>query len=169
MDYEILYGKRKSVSLTVKNGKLTVKAPRGTTPEYIARLIEKHKAWINRSLEREKILLKRDDELSRRNPIELKSQAKAYFEIKTAEYAKIMNLKYSRIEISSAKKRFGSCNSKGVIRYSYRLMLYPEAARDYVIVHELAHLVYMNHSKAFYDVIKSYMPDYKERIKMLKK
>lgn len=168
MDYEIVYGKRKSVSLSVRNGKLTVKAPRGTTPEYIKGLIEKHKEWIKKCLVREKTMAMREDELSHQNPIELKSKAKAYFDIKTAEYAKIMNLKYSRIEISSAKKRFGSCNSKGVIRYSYRLMLYPEAARNYVIVHELAHLVHMNHSKAFYDVIKRYMPDYKERIKILK-
>lgn len=47
-------------------------------------------------------------------------------------------------------------------------MLYPEAARDYVVVHELSHLVYMNHSKDFYRLIERYMPDYKERRKLLK-
>ena len=79
-----------------------------------------------------------------------------------------MGLKYGRITITSAKTRFGSCSSKGRISYSYRLMLYPEAARDYVVVHELAHLVEMNHSKRFYDVIEKFMPDYKERKRMLK-
>jgi predicted metal-dependent hydrolase len=47
-------------------------------------------------------------------------------------------------------------------------MLYPEAAREYVVVHELAHLVEMNHSKRFYKIIESVLPDYKERKRMLK-
>jgi len=79
-----------------------------------------------------------------------------------------MNLKYGRITITSAKTRFGSCSSKGNISYSYKLMLYPEAAREYVVVHELAHLVEMNHSKRFYSLVERYLPDYKERRKLLK-
>ena len=79
-----------------------------------------------------------------------------------------MGLKYGRITITSAQKRFGSCNSNGNICFSYRLMLYPESAREYVIVHELAHLKEMNHSKAFYAIIASVLPDYKHRRKLLK-
>ena len=78
-----------------------------------------------------------------------------------------MGIKYGRITITSAKKRFGSCSSKGNISYSYLLYLYPEAAREYVIVHELAHRVYMNHSPDFYRFIERYMPDYKLRKKLL--
>jgi predicted metal-dependent hydrolase len=47
-------------------------------------------------------------------------------------------------------------------------MLYPEAAREYVVVHELAHLIEMNHSKKFYAIVEKYLPDYKERRRMLK-
>ena len=79
-----------------------------------------------------------------------------------------MGLKYGRITITSAKGRFGSCSSEGNISFSCRLMTYPEAARDYVVVHELAHLVEMNHSKRFYSIIEKYMPDYKIRKRMLK-
>ena len=79
-----------------------------------------------------------------------------------------MGLKYSRITITGAKTRFGSCSSKGNISFSYRLMLYPEAAREYVVIHELAHLLEMNHSKRFYAIIEKYIPDYKERKKLLK-
>ena len=85
------------------------------------------------------------------------------------QYAKIMGLKYSRITITGAKTRFGSCSSKGNISYSYRLMFYPESAIDYVVVHELAHLIEMNHSQRFYAVIEKVLPDYKERIALLKK
>ena len=79
-----------------------------------------------------------------------------------------MGLKFSRITITGAKTRFGSCSSKGNISYSYRLLLYPDAAIDYVVVHELAHLVKMNHSAQFYKIIESVLPDYKERIRLLK-
>ena len=79
-----------------------------------------------------------------------------------------MNLQYGRITITSAKTRFGSCSSKGNISYSYRLMLYPEEAREYVVVHELAHLLEMNHSKRFYAVVEKYLPDYKLRRRLLK-
>ena len=79
-----------------------------------------------------------------------------------------MGVKYGRITITSAKKRFGSCSSQGNISFSYRLMLYPEAAREYVVVHELAHLKVMNHSKDFYDVVASVLPDYKNRRRLLK-
>jgi predicted metal-dependent hydrolase len=48
-------------------------------------------------------------------------------------------------------------------------MLYPESAIDYVVVHELAHLVEMNHSRRFYAIIEKILPDYKERIKLLRK
>ena len=99
---------------------------------------------------------------------ELRETARAYLVAKTKIYADTMGLKYGRITITSAKTRFGSCSSKGNLAFSYRLMLYPEAAVDYVVVHELAHLVEMNHSPAFYKVVADVMPDYKERAKLLK-
>ena len=94
--------------------------------------------------------------------------AKKYLTNKTEYFANIMGIKCGRITITSAKTRFGSCSSKGNISYSYRLMLYPEAAREYVVVHELSHVCEMNHSKRFYAIIERYLPDYKERKKLLK-
>ena len=79
-----------------------------------------------------------------------------------------MGVDYGHISITSAKTRFGSCSSKGNIAFSYRLMLYPEAAVDYVVVHELAHRKEMNHSRAFYKLIEEILPDYKQRRKLLK-
>jgi predicted metal-dependent hydrolase len=79
-----------------------------------------------------------------------------------------MGIKYGRITITSARTRFGSCSSEGNISYSYRLMLYPEEAIDYVVVHELAHRREMNHSPRFYAIVERILPDYKERRKLLK-
>lgn len=83
------------------------------------------------------------------------------------------NAQYFRKPIHSVvlkhlHSRWGSCSSKGNINLSTRLLFAPEEVRDYVIVHELAHLVEMNHSPKFWKVVADVMPDYKEKKKWLK-
>ena len=168
MEYKLIYSDRKSISASVKGGVLTVRAPRFAPRELIDGFLEKHKKWIEEHLRLEESRLERSDSLTPSQILDLKRSARSYLKEKTEYFSKIMGLKYSRITITSATTRFGSCSSKGNICYSYRLMLYPEAAREYVVVHELAHLVEMNHSKRFYAIIEKYLPDYKERKRMLK-
>ena len=167
MKYELIYSDRKTISASVKGGKLTVRAPKKVSREFIESFLYKHEKWIREHLMLEEQRQKRT-QLSDEKITTLKNEAKIYFKDKTEYYSKIMGLKYSRITITSAESRFGSCSSKGSICYSYRLMLYPEAAREYVVVHELAHLCEMNHSKRFYSILEKYLPDYKERRRMLK-
>ena len=83
-------------------------------------------------------------------------------------YSKIMGVEPTGIKITSAQKRFGSCSTKNSICFSYILMLYPQEAIDYVVVHELAHIRFHNHSKDFYGFIESVLPDYRNREKLLK-
>ena len=168
MKYKLELSKRKSISISVKGGELVVKAPLGTTAARAEAVIEKHRAWIEKHMEIEKKRIAQDAALTDEKIAELKRSARTYLETKTKYFANIMGLKYGRITITSAKTRFGSCSSKGNISYSYLLMTYPEAAREYVVVHELAHLVHMNHSAAFYSLVERYMPDYKARRKLLK-
>ena len=73
------------------------------------------------------------------------------------------------IKITSAKKRFGSCNGKNSICFSLYLMQYPQAAIDYVVVHELCHIRHHDHSPAFYRLVESVLPDYKERERLLRR
>jgi len=156
------------MSISVKGGNLTVRAPKGTPKAVIDRFIIKNKNWIDIHIKNEKINMAKFNTLSDDDIKALKRDAKEFLINKTKHYADIMGLKYGRIIITSAKTRFGSCSSKGNISYSYRLMLYPEAAREYVVVHELAHLVEMNHSKRFYSIVENILPDYKIRKRMLK-
>ena len=168
MEYKVIYSKRKTISISIENCEPVIKAPVGTDEKTLRRIVEKHSKWISSHVEyqRKKLALFKD--LSTEDINKLKKDAKIYFKEKTDYYAKIMDINYGRITITSAQKRFGSCSSKGDISFSYRLMLYPEAAREYVVVHELAHRKEMNHSKRFYDIISSVMPDYKERKLLLK-
>lgn len=73
------------------------------------------------------------------------------------------------IHLSSPSSRWGSCNSKREIRLNWRLVHYPPQLIEYVIAHELAHLVEMNHSPRFWSVVESLMPGYKEPHKTLAK
>lgn len=79
-----------------------------------------------------------------------------------------MGTDYTGIKITSAKTRYGSCSAKNSLCFSLYLMQKPLYAVDYVIVHELAHTVHHNHGKDFYKLIEKYMPDYKDRISVLK-
>lgn len=84
-------------------------------------------------------------------------------------YEKIMCLKARNIKITSAERRWGSCNVRGNLSFGWRLAMLPPEIADYVIVHELAHLAELNHSPAFWKVVEKILPDYKIRRKWLRK
>lgn len=74
-----------------------------------------------------------------------------------------MGVKIAAVKINSAKTRWGSCSSKGVINLSWKLIAADLRLIDYVIVHELCHTEHMDHSPAFWERVQSVMPDYPER------
>ncbi|MBE6882498.1 MAG: M48 family metallopeptidase [Ruminococcaceae bacterium] len=168
MDYKLVRSKRKTIELSIDDDFLPlVKAPLKMSTQEIESFINKHKKWI----EKQTITKREHDEkflLSDEEERVLKIKALPYLTERTKYFADIIGVKYSGIKITSAKKRFGSCNGKNSICYSWRLMQYPPEAIDYVVVHELAHIIYKNHSKDFYKLIEKYLPDYKNREKLLK-
>ena len=101
-----------------------------------------------------------------------KKEAKKYISKKISEICELLNLSFNKLKITSASSRWGSCNSKKNISFSFRLILAPKKSIDYVIVHELAHLSEMSHSKAFWDLVQDYSDQigiwsYKENKKWL--
>lgn len=80
-----------------------------------------------------------------------------------------MGLHPASVTIGSAKTRWGSCSSRRALRFTWRLMDYPPEAIDYVVVHELAHIVHLDHSREFYALVESVLPDYRQRAALLKK
>ena len=87
---------------------------------------------------------------------------------RTQELATQMSVMPNDIWVGNAKSRWGSCSADKRIRYSWRLIMADEDIVDYVIVHELAHLIEMNHSKRFWAIVERYLPDYKDRRKRLR-
>ena len=169
MDYEIIYSDRRTLALTVRDGRVIVRSPRRLNKKLIDAFVQKHEKWIEKRLAISAAPPDPIAEYSKEEIENLSEKARKLLTDKTEHYSEIMGLKYGRITITGAKTRFGSCSSKGNISYSYRLLLYPDAAIDYVVVHELSHLLRMNHSREFYKIIERVLPDYRERIKLLKR
>ena len=97
-----------------------------------------------------------------------KKEAEKYILKRVEELAKKYNLKYNLVKISNAQKRWGSCSSKKNLNFSYRLIMAPKDVIDYVIIHELSHLRYFDHSKNFYKLVSKRCPNYKIYEKWLK-
>lgn len=78
-------------------------------------------------------------------------------------YSNKFGYTYSKMRITSARTRWGSCSSKGTISFTWRLVMAPMEVVDYVVVHELVHLGIHNHSQDFWRKVESFMPDYKTK------
>jgi predicted metal-dependent hydrolase len=90
----------------------------------------------------------------------LQRQARRVFEERCALYAPRLGVHVRRIGLSSATARWGSANADGSIRLNWRLVHFGLPIIDYVVAHELAHLREMNHSAAFWELVRSVLPDY---------
>ncbi len=98
-----------------------------------------------------------------------REQARQVLNERVDYYARQHGFQYSKIGITSARTRWGSCSASGSLNFSWRLILAPMEAVDYVVVHELVHTVIHNHSKKFWKKMEQTMPDYRERRKWLRK
>ena len=83
-------------------------------------------------------------------------------------FADVMQIDYASLKITNSKSRWGSCDSLRNIKLNFRLLMLPHRAIDFVIIHELSHIIEFNHSKDFYKIIQSLMPNYKTQQKILK-
>jgi predicted metal-dependent hydrolase len=92
----------------------------------------------------------------------LQRQARRIFEERCAQFAQRLGVRVRRLALSSAATRWGSASADGSIRLNWRLVHFGLPVIDYVVAHELAHLREMNHSPAFWDVVRSVMPGYEQ-------
>ncbi len=167
-EFEIKRSSRKTLSLEItREAKILVRAPQRVRREAIDDFVRKNKAWIDTHLKKREEKNAREA-LDEAGIAELTVLAKAVIPHKVEIFAKIIGVEPTGVKITSAKTRWGSCSGKNSLCFSYRVMLYPEKAVDYVVVHELCHILHHDHSKDFWQAVERYMPDYKAAQKMLK-
>lgn len=82
-------------------------------------------------------------------------------------YSRTLGIAYKKLKIKDQKTRWGSCSNKGNINFNWRIIMAPNQVVAYVIIHELSHLKYMNHSKDFWKMVEQFLPDYKKWKKWL--
>ena len=169
--YEIVRSKRKTYGIHVApGGKVTVRIPlRGIEKFYIS-LAESKKNWIASCvLKLQNVPVQRDKTPSeKRLEAIYRKAAREYFPKRVSHYARMLGVTYGKISIRDQKTRWGSCSSEGNLSFNWRLILAPPDVLDYVVIHELCHRKEMNHSKEFWALVESLMPEYKERRKWLR-
>ena len=98
----------------------------------------------------------------------LMRRAKELFAERLDHYAPRLGVAWKRLSLSSASTRWGTASADGAIRLNWRLIHHKLDVIDYVVAHELSHLRVMDHSPQFWDTVKSVMPDYSQRRRVLR-
>ncbi len=101
----------------------------------------------------------RPEHLARRVADFLKREARETIAPKAHDLAAAIDRKPGKITVREMKSRWGSCSSDGRLRFNWRLVLAPEAILDYVVAHEVAHLVHLDHSRRFWRIVDRLCPD----------
>ena len=141
-----------------------------SVPAYTSDFLAKRFLESNRKMIRAKLPLKDPSEQRARDYQKklLTKKAKEYLPYRLEYYAKLYGYSYDKCRLSHANTRWGSCSSNRTISLNIGLMKLPEVLRDYVILHELAHLNHMDHSKTFWAEVGSHDKNYKMHEKKLK-
>ena len=168
---QVIQSKRKTISIELKTNRILVKAPQRMSKQEIYGFVMAKKDWIEKHV---KIMQERSKSMENVLPYtaeEIKSLAEkavAVIPQRVKHYAEIIGVDYGRITIRNQKTRWGSCSSKGNLNFNCLLMLFPEDVIDSVVVHELCHRKYMNHSAVFYAEVEKVFPEYRRCQKWLK-
>lgn len=160
--YEVILSKIKNLYIYVREGKVIVKAPIRLKDKSIKEFVNKKAKWIYNNLEKEKH--KTEETIEAEDVEKLKEVVKRNIE----KYTKLLKSTPKQVRIRDIKYAWGSCSSNKNITINQKLAKKDEKIIEYVVLHEMCHLKYMNHSKDFWNLIEKYMPQYKEYRKILK-
>lgn len=167
--YELIRAKRRSMSLKVDlDGTITVRAPYRTPVQTADWFVEGHRDWIEVRLKAGERIMAERPSYTDQERAEGRKRAAEAIRARCSYYAPLMGVSYGTITIREQKTRWGSCSAKGNLNFNWKLVLMPPEILDYVVVHELAHRLQMNHSAAFWAEVGKILPDYRERRQWLK-
>jgi predicted metal-dependent hydrolase len=143
------------------DGNFVVTAPRGTDFNLVERFIIDKSRWIIGKLDYFRSFKNRIPIKTKRSDfLKYKEQARLLAESRIRFFNTLHEFRFNRINIKNQKTRWGSCSKKGNINFNYKIALLPGHMADYIVAHELCHLVEFNHSKKFWDFVGKLVPDY---------
>lgn len=147
------------------SGRLQISVPSSTSDSIVQSFINRHRQHIRTSLP-----LKNPQEQRTRDCQKklLTKQARDYLPYRLEYLAHLYGYTFKKCRLSHANTRWGSCSTNQTISLNIGLMKLPKSLRDYVILHELAHLNHMNHSPAFWAEVASHDRNYRQHNQKLK-
>lgn len=164
---------RKTISLSIEDdGVVLVRAPSFMTKSQIEKFVNEKQNWLQKNLkkiaERKEKAKRFKDLIDPKNIKNYRERARTLLTDRADHYAEKFHLDYTRLRISSAKTRWGSCNHKNGLNFNWKILFAPPEVQDYLVVHELAHTIHKNHQKPFWQLVEKMHPDYKNSRKWLR-
>lgn len=167
--YELTRKPVKNINIRVKSdGRILVSASRSVPLKYLDELMLARQDFISKALKKYDDLRKKKE--ARIEQGQVLHDEKILMQICQEIYPLFapMGVEFPQIKIRTMKTQWGSCRPyEGIITLNRRLLEAPREAIEYVVLHEFAHFIHLNHSKDFYELVESLMPDWKERKAML--
>jgi predicted metal-dependent hydrolase len=163
--YFVKVNKRsRKVKIMVSGGRVIVSAPPRLSKEYLDRLVARYETWIASALRKhEKLIagIKLMRDVFNKN--EFAARTKELLEAHCLAIATPHGVHLGKVTIKKMRSRWGSCSGRGNISINLLLGHLPDELLEYVIVHEVCHLVHRNHSKKFWSLVAANSPEFKER------
>ena len=146
-----------------ENGDAVLRIPNQLSADALQKFLDSEHAWIWKKVEQMQTRMEQRQETGAVPVGELSrdelEKIKKKIESRVNAYKKVMGVTIGWITIRNQKTRWGSCSSKGNLNFNYQLYYLPDELLDYVVIHELAHRRYMDHSKEFWAEVEKYCPD----------
>ena len=162
--YEIVRLKIKNLYINIVGDKVIVKMPKKLEEKYAHDFVKKKLNWIYNKIEENKKKLNNEKEINEQDIKRLECSITRYIE----KYTKILGIGPNKVSIKKIKTAWGSCSSKKNITININLANKEEKIIEYVVLHEMCHLIHMNHSKQFWGLVEKNMPEYKKIRNILK-
>lgn len=172
ISYKVKRSKRaKRMRLAVYcDGSVVVTLPKSASANIIDNFLREKMSWVLGKIEffkqfKNPILPK----LGRKDYLKYKIQALELAKDRVNFFNNIYKFNFNKINIRNQRTRWGSCSTKGNLNFNYKILFLSEKARDYIVVHEMCHLKQFNHSRKFWNLVETSLPDYVETKKELRK
>lgn len=158
----------KSIRISVSlDGDVLVTRPVFVSEKMAVLFFNQKRDWIEKKLK--KISKYKVKKPSKKNYLKDKERARILLKDKIEYWNNFYGFSFNKLSVRNQKTRWGSCSSKKNLSFNYKIIFLSPELQDYLVIHELCHLKYMNHSKDFWCLVEKAVPNYKECSKKLRK
>ncbi len=158
IQYKIIKSKIKNLYIHIKNGEVTVRIPARISKKRAKEFVEKKAEWILEKVKEQQNQIQKEEKIEEQD---IQRLAKIVEE-QIKKYSEKLQIKPNKVRIRNINYAWGSCSSRKNITINNKLAKKEEKVIEYVVLHEMCHLIHMNHSKEFWKLVEKNMPEYKK-------